>query len=190
MFDLVVLFGILSQKLFFILASEFQKSDIYGTEQYRCQAQPVVVYVEAGYLLEAEKCLAHVHSLAPEEQYILNHLNIVRAKIQEYRQKKAAEELRLLKMVKVKVREVKRYQLKVKHLMVRVKGNHKGMKGQRKQWRWVVDDNLEIIFPISLKRYEPRTWQNQQNGCAPREDSDHPGHPPSLIRVFAVALSG
>ena len=28
------------------------------------------------------------------------------------------------------------------------------------------------------------TWQNQQNGCAPSEDSDQPGHPPSLIRVF------
>ena len=50
-----------------------------------------VVYVEAGYLLEAEKCLAHVHSLAPEEEYILNHLNIVRAKIKEYRDKQAAE---------------------------------------------------------------------------------------------------
>ena len=25
---------------------------------------------------------------------------------------------------------------------------------------------------------------------APREDSDQPGHPPSLIRVFAVRLMG
>ena len=32
------------------------------------------------------------------------------------------------------------------------------------------------------------TWQNQQNECAPREDSDQPGHPPSLIRVFAVRI--
>ena len=31
------------------------------------------------------------------------------------------------------------------------------------------------------------TWQNKQNECAPSEDSDQPGHPPSLIRVFAVA---
>ena len=30
------------------------------------------------------------------------------------------------------------------------------------------------------------SWQNQQCGCAPSEDSDQPGHPPSLIRVFAV----
>ena len=54
-----------------------------------------VVYVERGYLLEAEKCLAHVHTLAPKEEYIVNHLNIVRGKIQEYRKKqqeaKAAE---------------------------------------------------------------------------------------------------
>ena len=32
------------------------------------------------------------------------------------------------------------------------------------------------------------TWQNQQSGCAPSEDSDQPGHPPSLIRVFAVRM--
>ena len=29
------------------------------------------------------------------------------------------------------------------------------------------------------------TWQNQQNECAPGEDSDQPGHPP---RVFAVRM--
>ena len=32
------------------------------------------------------------------------------------------------------------------------------------------------------------TWQNQQNGCASSEDSDQPGHPPSLIRVFAARM--
>lgn len=51
-----------------------------------------VVFVERGYLLEAEKCLAHVHSLAPNEDYILKHLNIVRSKIQEYYEKKKAAE--------------------------------------------------------------------------------------------------
>ena len=30
------------------------------------------------------------------------------------------------------------------------------------------------------------SWQNWQNDCAPYEDSDQPGHLPSLIRVFAV----
>ena len=34
------------------------------------------------------------------------------------------------------------------------------------------------------------TWQNQQFGCAPNEDSDQPGHPPSLIRAFAVRSMG
>ena len=32
------------------------------------------------------------------------------------------------------------------------------------------------------------TWQNQESECAPSEDSDQPGHQPSLIRVFAVHL--
>ena len=32
------------------------------------------------------------------------------------------------------------------------------------------------------------SWQNQQCGCAPSEDSDQTGHPPSLIRVFAVRM--
>ena len=32
------------------------------------------------------------------------------------------------------------------------------------------------------------TWQNQQNDRAPSEDSDQPGHSPSLIRVFAVHM--
>ena len=32
------------------------------------------------------------------------------------------------------------------------------------------------------------TWQNQQNESAPSEDLDQPGHPPSLIRVFAVRM--
>ena len=32
------------------------------------------------------------------------------------------------------------------------------------------------------------TWQNQQNECAPSEDSDQPGRPPSLISVFAVRM--
>ena len=32
------------------------------------------------------------------------------------------------------------------------------------------------------------TWQNQQSECAPSEDSDQPGHPPSLIRAFAVRM--
>ena len=32
------------------------------------------------------------------------------------------------------------------------------------------------------------TWQNQQSECAPSEDSDQPGHAPSLIRDFTVRM--
>ena len=39
-----------------------------------------------------------------------------------------------------------------------------------------------LILPYIIVR------QNQQNDCAPSEDSDQPGHPSSLIRVFAVRL--
>ena len=33
-------------------------------------------------------------------------------------------------------------------------------------------------------------WQNKQNDCAPSEDSEQPGCPPSLIRAFAVRSMG
>ena len=32
--------------------------------------------------------------------------------------------------------------------------------------------------------------KNNKMTCAPREDSDQPGHPPSLIRVLAVCSMG
>ena len=34
------------------------------------------------------------------------------------------------------------------------------------------------------------TWQNPQSDCAPSEESDQPGHTPSMFRVFAVRLMG
>ena len=37
---------------------------------------------------------------------------------------------------------------------------------------------------------EPRHDKIKKNECAPSEDSDQPGHPPSLIRVFAVRSVG
>ena len=44
------------------------------------------------------------------------------------------------------------------------------------------------------RRHLNRIWavsrQNQQNDCTPSEDSDQPGHPPSLIRVFAMGSEG
>ena len=45
-----------------------------------------VVYVEKGLLLEAEKCLQHAHQMAPHEDYIKQHLNIVRSRIYKAQQ--------------------------------------------------------------------------------------------------------
>ena len=44
--------------------------------------------------------------------------------------------------------------------------------------------HLKIIAVVILKW--AASWQNQQNDCAPSEDSDQPGHLLSLIRVRPV----
>ena len=45
-----------------------------------------------------------------------------------------------------------------------------------------------LQYPLSLASLIwAASWQNQRNDCAPSEDSDQPGHPPSLIRDFAFA---
>ena len=36
--------------------------------------------------------------------------------------------------------------------------------------------------------FEPRHEKTNKMACAPSEDSDQPGHPPSLINVFAVLM--
>ena len=55
-------------------------------------------------------------------------------------------------------------------------------------------------FTLSLLKLDRNdSWQNRleplhdktnKMACAPSEDSDQPGHPPSLIRVFAVRSVG
>ena len=45
---------------------------------------------------------------------------------------------------------------------------------------------LDVLHRIN--RYEPHRDKTNKMACAPSEDSDQPGHPPSLIRVFAVRL--
>ena len=40
----------------------------------------------------------------------------------------------------------------------------------------------------SGKIFEPAYDKTYKMACAPSEDSDQPGHPPSLIRVFAVHM--
>ena len=49
----------------------------------------------------------------------------------------------------------------------------------------VYDRSFQVKFFIYMWA---ATWQNQQNGWAPSEDSDQPEHPASLIRVFAVRM--
>ena len=45
------------------------------------------------------------------------------------------------------------------------------------------------LFPyVNTHIIESRHDKNQQSDCAPSEDSDQPGHQPSLTRVFAVRM--
>ena len=60
---------------------------------------------------------------------------------------------------------------------------------------WVFAGRTVILLVLSWEAHifsttATCTWQNQQNECAPSEDTDQPGHPPSLIRVFAVRPVG
>ena len=43
----------------------------------------------------------------------------------------------------------------------------------------------QLKLPIT---FEPAHDRTNKMTCAPSEDSDQPGHPPSLIRVFAVHM--
>ena len=57
---------------------------------------------------------------------------------------------------------------------------------------WKEESYWQVHFlaciPTGLKHNWAASWENQQNDCAPNEDSDQPGHPPSLIRVFVVCM--
>ena len=50
--------------------------------------------------------------------------------------------------------------------------------------------NQVDFLTFRLDTYEPHRDKTNKMACAPSEDSDQPGHPPSLIRVFAVRLIG
>ena len=45
-----------------------------------------------------------------------------------------------------------------------------------------------ILMNILSIRFEPAHDKTNKMACAPSQDSDQPGHPPSLIRVFAVRM--
>ena len=46
------------------------------------------------------------------------------------------------------------------------------------------------IFSVTKSQNGPPRDKTNKVACAPSEDSDQPGHPPSLIRVFRCALNG
>ena len=53
---------------------------------------------------------------------------------------------------------------------------------------WVLAGSTGCWFGYAAAEKWSASWQNQQSECMPSEDSDRPGHPPSLIRVFAVRI--
>ena len=51
---------------------------------------------------------------------------------------------------------------------------------------------MEFVYAAreSVNGIEPPHDKSNKMACAPSEDSDQPGHPPSLIIVFAVRSVG
>ena len=54
-------------------------------------------------------------------------------------------------------------------------------------WHWKIRLSVAMQY-VYKKVIWAASWQNQQNGMCTQQDSDQLGHPPSLIRVFAVHL--
>ena len=56
---------------------------------------------------------------------------------------------------------------------------------------WKYYDKYLSLWSNGQVRYPniwATTWQTNKMACAPSEDSDQPGHPPSLIKVFAFRM--
>ena len=55
-----------------------------------------------------------------------------------------------------------------------------------------VTKHLEMVYICPFIKlawtYDPQHGKTNEITCAPSEDLDEPGHPPSLIRVFAVRM--
>ena len=49
---------------------------------------------------------------------------------------------------------------------------------------------LEFCLDFFIRSFEPAHDKTYKMACAPSEDSDQPGHLPSLIRDFAVHSMG
>ena len=50
--------------------------------------------------------------------------------------------------------------------------------------------HFQLIVEVILFSYEPPHDKTNKMICAPSKESDQPGHPPSLIRVFPVRSMG
>ena len=50
------------------------------------------------------------------------------------------------------------------------------------------DRTISRILVASMNLVDATISEPRQSDCAPSEDSDQPGYPPSLIRVFAVRM--
>ena len=63
-------------------------------------------------------------------------------------------------------------------------------------WRYNDEFGQAMIITITVcllyhcSLYKPHRDKTNKMACAPSEDSDQPGHPPSQIRVFAVRTMG
>ena len=47
---------------------------------------------------------------------------------------------------------------------------------------------MKFCSMVGKHAFEPLLDKTNKLACAPSEDKDQPGHPPSLIRVFAVHI--
>ena len=50
------------------------------------------------------------------------------------------------------------------------------------------EQSLPFGLPVFSLSFEPPHDKTNKMICAPSEDADQAGHPPSLIRVFAVCM--
>ena len=74
-------------------------------------------------------------------------------------------------------------------LLVWASSEGSGETARMRRLAWTFAARIGYKYQIRLTRsIWAASWQNQQNGSAPSEDSDQPGHPPSLTRVFAVRM--
>lgn len=76
------------------LAEEsFRRAIATEPESVQANHNLCVVLVEYGRLVEAERCLVHAEKLGPNEQYIKNHLGIVRSRLQQLEQHQQQQQL-------------------------------------------------------------------------------------------------